>query len=141
VVALAGCGGGALSPREGCLTFEAGPSLHLYDGEAHALNVLIFPLIGPSAFEQASLDSLIAQQSVDGATGPALSVMLSPGEVREIREIFPGTTEYLGVVANYYQGGNDNSGNPGNRRAVVVGKCSMFGSDTIKLTARDLLVD
>ena len=135
---VSGCGAGSLRPREVCILIEAGPSLNLYDGEAHALNLLIYPLTGPAAFREASVDDLVSAHGIAGAAGPAISVMLSPGEVREVREAFPPATAYVGVVANYYQGGFDN---PGNRRAVIEGRCSLFGTDKVTLTARDLLVD
>lgn len=134
----AACMGGALKPREVCLRIEAGPSLNLFDGEAHALNLLIYPLTGPAGFEGAPFDDLVAGRGVQGATGPPMSLMLNPGEVREVREVFPPTTGYAGVVANYYHQGSDS---PGNRRVVIEGKCSLFGMDEITLTARDLLVD
>lgn len=127
-----------LKPREVCLLIEAGPSLNLYDGEAHALNLLIFPLTGPAAFREASVDDLVSGRGIDGAAGAAISVMLSPGEIREVREAFPPATTSVGLVANYYRGSFEKAGN---RRAIVAGRCSWFRGDKIMLTARDLLVD
>lgn len=134
----AACAGSNMKPREACLVLEASPSLNLYDGEAHALNVLIYPLTGASSFREASVDDLVSSRGVEGASGPAISVMMSPGEEREIKETFPPATGFLGVIGNFYQRGLDQ---PGNRRAVVKGKCSLFGSDKITLTARDLLAE
>ena len=127
-----------LKPREVCLQILADPSLNLYNGEAHALNLLIYPMTGAAAFQEASIDDLLAERDIQGAAGPALSVMINPGEFREFRETLPATTRYVGVVANYYQAGSER---PGNRRALLTGKCSLFGRDQITLTSRDVLVD
>ena len=135
---LAACAGNSFKPREVCLVIEASPSLNLYDGEAHALNLFIYPMTALSAFEESSIDDLVAGRKVDGATGAPLSIMVSPEEVREVREAFPPATGVIGVVADYYQAGTESSGI---RRGIVEGKCSFFGSDTVVLTARDLLVD
>lgn len=132
-----GCGSNPLRPREACLVVEASPSLNLYDGQAHALNLLLYPLTGPTGFEQASIEDLVGGRGVDGLAGPPISVMMSPGEIREVRELFPATTAFLGVVADYYQGGETS----GNRRALIGASCSLFSSQKIALSARDLLVD
>ena len=137
VPSVGGCASSALTPREACLLVEASPSVNLYDGQAHALNLILYPLTGPTGFEQASVEDLVTERGVDGMAGPPISVMISPGEVREVREVFPATTIYLGIVADYYQAGET----PGNRRALIEAKCSMFSSSTIILAARDLLVD
>lgn len=129
---------GSYKPREVCLVIEATQSLNLYDGQAHALNLLIYPLTGPAAFNEASVDALVSGRGIEGAAGPAISVMMSPGEVREVREVFPAGTTTVGLVADYYQAGMES---PGTRRLLVTGKCSMFGSEKIMLTARDLRVD
>ena len=135
---LAACAGNSFKPREVCLVIEASPSLNLYDGEAHALNLFIYPMTGLAAFEESSIDDLVAGLKVDGAAGAPLSIMISPEEVREVRETFPPATGVIGVIADYYQAGMES---PGNRRGIIEGKCSFFGSDKIILTARDLLVD
>lgn len=138
VLILAACAGSSFKPREACLVIEASPSLNLYDGEAHALNLFIYPMTGIAVFHESSIDDLVAGKTVGGTTGPPLSVMISPGEVREFREAFSPGTSVIGVVADYYQAGMEL---PGNRRGVVQGKCSFFRSDKIVLTSRDLLVE
>lgn len=135
---LGGCANGAFKPREVCLEVEASPSLNLYDGQAHALNLFFYPLTGPAAFQEASIEDLVSGRQIDGSAGPPISLMMSPSEVKEMREAFPPSTAFIGVVANFYQPGLET---PGNRRALVNGKCSLFGSEKIMLTARDLTVE
>ena len=137
VLLASACSSSVSELREACLLVEASPSLNLYDGQAHALKLLLYPLTTPTGFRQATIEDLVQGRSVDGMTGSPIPVVISPGEVRELREPFPGQTEWVGVVADYYQEGDE----PGNRRAVVPAGCSLISTEEIALAARDLLYD
>ncbi|MBK7949155.1 MAG: type VI secretion lipoprotein TssJ [Deltaproteobacteria bacterium] len=138
ILAAIACANDALKPRETCLTIKARASLNLYDGEAHALNLLLFPLAGATTFQETTVDDLLKNERIEGATGRPISLMVRPSEKREFREMLPPGTQFVGLVADFYQAGLDS---PGNRRALVPARCKRFGTVKIVLTGRDLVVD
>lgn len=135
--ALACGGSGAPEPRRACINVEASPNLNLYDGQAHAVTLYLYPLVGTLGFEQASVSDLLEGASPPGVAGPRVPVTVSPSEERSFEEAFPETAVYMGIVADYYRGPNDAEGS---RRAVVPARCG-FRTPTITLSPQDLLVN
>ncbi len=137
VTLLACGGGGAPEPRRACINVEASPNLNLYDGQAHAVTMYLFPLVGTLGFEQASVSDLLEGATPPGLAGPRVPVTVSPGETRSFEEAFPESAVYMGIVADYYRGPNDAEGS---RRAVVPARCG-WRAPRITLSPQDLLVN
>lgn len=134
----AGCGAKMPKPRNVCLQVLASPNLNLYDGQAHAVTVYLYPLISPLGFEQARVEDLLEGASPPGVAGPPVAISVGPGEQREFREAFPQTAAYMGIVVDYYRAPGDAEGT---RRAVVPATCGLFSSQAITLSPQDLLVN
>jgi len=135
----AGCGGAKMpKPRDVCLQVTASPNLNLYDGQAHAVTVYLYPLISPLGFEQARVEDLLEGANPPGVAGPPVPITVGPGEQKEFKEAFPQTAAYMGIVVDYYRAPGDAEGS---RRAVVPAACSMFSSQAITLSPQDLLVN
>jgi type VI secretion system VasD/TssJ family lipoprotein len=133
------CGGAKMpKPREVCLQVQASPNLNLYDGQAHAVTVYLYPLISPLGFEQASVQDLLEGATPPGVAGPPVPITVGPGEQREFQEAFPQTAAYMGIVVDYYRAPGDPEGT---RRAVVPAACGLFSSQSITLSPQDLLVN
>lgn len=133
------CGGAKMpEPREVCLEVQASPNLNLFDGQAHAVTIFLYPLISPLGFQQASVQDLLDGASPPGVAGPPVSITVGPGERRSFQEAFPQTSAYMGIVVDYYRGPSDPEGS---RRAVVPATCGWFSSPTITLSPQDLLVN
>ena len=72
---------GPPKPRDVCLQVLASPNLNLYDGQAHAVTVYLYPLISPLGFEQARVDDLLEGASPPGVAGHTVT----PGGVCAVR--------------------------------------------------------
>jgi type VI secretion system VasD/TssJ family lipoprotein len=132
------CGGAKMpAPREVCLEVQASPNLNLFDGQAHAVTIFLYPLVSPLGFQQASVQDLLDGASPPGVAAPRVSITVGPGEQLPFQEAFPQTAIYMGIVVDYYRGPNDPEGS---RRAVVPATCGWFSSPTITLSPQDLLV-
>jgi type VI secretion system VasD/TssJ family lipoprotein len=92
------------APRGVCLQLEASPRVNLYEGEAHAVVVYLFPLRSSDAFQDAEPAELLSGADVPGQSGPSADWTLLPGEVREIREPVQDGTERLGLIADFSRG-------------------------------------
>ena len=134
----AGCGAKMPKPRNVCLQVLASPNLNLFDGQAHAVTVYLYPLISPLGFEQARVEDLLEGASPPGVAGRPVAISVGPGEQREFREAFPQTAAYMGIVVDYYRAPGDAVGT---RRAVVPATCGRFSSQAITLSPQDLLVN
>ena len=134
----AGCGAKMPKPRNVCLQVLASPNLNLYDGQAHAVTVYLYPLISPLGFEQARVEDLLEGASPPGVAGPPVAISVGPGEQREFREAFPPSAAYMGIVVDYYRAPGDAEGT---RRAVVPATCGRFSSQTITLSPQDLFLN
>jgi type VI secretion system VasD/TssJ family lipoprotein len=133
------CGGAKMpEPREVCLEVQASPNLNLFDGQAHAVTIFLYPLVSPLGFQQASVQDLLDGASPPGVAAPPVSITVGPGEQRSFQEAFPQTSTYMGIVVDYYRRPNDPQGS---RRAVVPATCGWFSTPTITLSPQDLLVD
>ena len=131
-----GCGGGgAPKPRGACIGVVASPNLNLYDGQAHAVTLYLYPLTGTLGFEQASVQDLLEGHSPPGAAGPPVSLTVGPGEQLEFEEALPPSAVYVGIVADYYRAPGDPEGR---RRAVVPAKCSLLSTQRISLLPQEL---
>ena len=132
------CGGGATEPVRACLTVEASPNLNLYEGQAHAVTLYLFPLTGTLGFEQAGVPDLIGGLNPPGSAGPAIPITVAPGEKRAFEEALPPTAVHVGIVVDYYRDAGDEEGT---RRIVVPAHCGWFSTTRVALSPHDVLLE
>jgi len=85
---LSGCGGGPDPDEPVRITVEASPQLNTYDGAPHPVDVYIYKIDDPSAFEASDLNRLL-QEGQPVAGGYAI----------ERRNISPGATAVWNIGA------------------------------------------
>jgi type VI secretion system VasD/TssJ family lipoprotein len=141
LVCLAAAGGGCSSvpkPERACLEFRASPNLNLYDGQAHALTVYLFPLASSVGFERTPPEDLLGGATPPGVLGGAVHLTIAPGEEeREFEDLFPASTAQIGVVADYYRAPGDPEGT---RMQVVPARCG-WRTPELTLTAKDIYLE
>lgn len=135
---LGACAGGAPEPARACLTVQASPNLNLYEGQAHAVTLYLFPLTGTLGFEQASVPELIGGLTPPGAAGSPIPITVAPGEKREFEEALPPAAVHVGIVADYYRDAADEEGV---RRVIVPAQCGWFSETHVTLSPHDVLVE
>jgi type VI secretion system VasD/TssJ family lipoprotein len=125
-----GCAGGA-KPAEVCLSLVASPNLNSFDGQAHVVVVLLYPLQNISAFNTTDPVDLLRGVKPPGLTGDPWEVTVYPGEIKKLEEKLPRDTVFVGVVADFYSGPS---------RTVVDADCATFGlgGAKIALSSNDL---
>ncbi|MEZ4217991.1 MAG: type VI secretion system lipoprotein TssJ [Myxococcota bacterium] len=137
--AFAGCATGGAEPRSACLRLDADADLNLYNEQSHPVTVFVFPLSSSAVFEETPVDDLLAGVEGTGMLSRPAQLALGPGEQgRRFEKLFPGETQHLGVIADYYRAPGDPEGS---RRQVVPARCSFFFTPRLHLTARDLYLD
>ncbi len=127
---LLGCASSP-SPPEVCLTLEASPNLNQFDGSPHVVVVYFYPLQNLMAYRQTDAVELLDGGRPPGMTGDVWETTVMPGAIRDLEELLPQNTRYIGVLADFYSGPS---------QAVVEAECPTFGKSTIVLTASDVLV-
>jgi type VI secretion system VasD/TssJ family lipoprotein len=129
------CASGAPDPVRACLTLEGSENLNLYDGQAHAVTLYLYPLTSKLGFQEASIQDLLEGHQPPGAAGPPVPITIGPGELREFDEPLPPSAAFVGIVADYYRGPGDPEGE---RRIVVPAKCSLMRTKRIALLPQEL---
>ncbi|MBW2281807.1 MAG: type VI secretion system lipoprotein TssJ [Deltaproteobacteria bacterium] len=119
------------SPPEVCLTLEASPNLNQFDGSPHVVVVYFYPLQNLMAYRQTDAVELLDGGRPPGMTGDVWEITVMPGATRDLEEVLPQNTRYIGVLADFYSGPS---------QAVVEAECPTFGKPTIVLTASDVQV-
>ncbi len=138
--AVAGCGGAEMPKfRDVCLQVEASPNLNLYEGQAHAVTVYLYPLTSPLGFKQASAQDLLGGARPPGMAWPPIPISVSPGLQKEFefKKGFPKTAAYMGIVADYYREPGDPEGD---WHDVVPATCGWFSSPALTLSSQNLFV-
>jgi type VI secretion system VasD/TssJ family lipoprotein len=130
---LAGCQ--VPTGRRVCIDIHASDELNLYDGEAHAVELRLYPLGERRSFEQLSADELLDGAKPDSLTGHIYTTMVVPGEYRKLRERFPLNTMFVGVLVGYYRGSHEHAGV---RTTTTRARCGWFSVPEIVLGPRDL---
>ncbi len=128
---LAGSCAGCPDIPEVCLNVEAGESLNFFDGQSHVVVLYLYPLKNESAFHALDVEDLLNGVRPSGMTGQRLKYEILPGDDREIEEILPRDTGYVGILADFFSGP---------RTQVVSQGCGSFGNSTILLSASDMHV-
>ncbi|HEX4300697.1 MAG TPA: type VI secretion system lipoprotein TssJ [Gammaproteobacteria bacterium] len=101
--------GWTYGPRLVTLQLEAAEALNLDSGQAHALSIGIFQLSDPAVFGTATASPAGASKFLDqGADADASvvdfdRVVLQPGEKRTVYLNRAANSQYVGIVAGYYQ--------------------------------------
>jgi len=129
------CAGGAPEPVQACLTLEGSENLNLYDGQAHAVTLYLYPLNSKLGFEEASIQDLLEGNEPAGSVGKPVPITIGPGEQREFNHALPPSAAFVGIVADYYRGPGDPEGE---RRIVVPAKCSFLRTKRITLLPQEL---
>ncbi len=119
------------SPAEMCLSIEASPNLNQFDGAPHVVVLYFYPLQNLMAYRQTDPIELLEGGRPPGLTGDPWETTILPGAVRDLQEILPQNTRFIGILADFYSGPS---------QAVVEADCPMFGKPTIVLTASDVQV-
>ena len=135
LVVLAACGG-APKPVSFCMEIRATPDLNLYDGQAHAVALYLYPLRSTTDFQRLTVDELLGGATAPGI-GPPRQITVAPGQRVPFEETLPPMTTQAGLVADYYRRPGDPEGT---RKAVVAADCAMFGRTSVMLSARDMTV-
>ena len=117
------------SPPEMCLALEASPNLNQFDGTPHVVVVYFYPLQNLMAYRQTDPVELLNGGRPPGMTGDPWETTVLPGAQRDLEEILPQNTRFIGILADFYNGPS---------QAVVEADCPMFGKPTIVLTASDV---
>ena len=133
---VVGCASSSAKPTELCLSLQASSDLNRFDGQAHVLVVHLFPLETSLGFEQQDTRDLLTGTQPAGLKGKPIQVMMTPGESKELRELLPAGTSFVGVVADYYRApGEAERG----QSAVVPARCGFAGGGaTVSLGAREI---
>jgi len=136
-VAAGACRGPA-PHKEACLELSASPSLNLYDGQPHVVNVYIFPLSSSQGFRKANVEDLLDDARPPGVVRAPISITVAPGEEEiPFEDFFPPQTVQIGVVADYYREEGDIAGQ---RKLVVEARCGRK-TPKLRLSAKDLTLD
>jgi type VI secretion system VasD/TssJ family lipoprotein len=96
-------------PRLVTLQLEAAEALNLDSGQPHALSIGVFQLSDPAAFSAAAATPAGAAKFLDQGADADPSVVdfdrlvLQPGEKRTVYLNRAQNTQYIGIVAGYYQ--------------------------------------
>lgn|GEM_PF-2424092 len=101
--------GWTYGPRLVTLQLEAAEALNLDSGQAHALSIGIFQLSDPATFSAATATPAGAAKFLDQGSDADASVVdfdrivLQPGEKRTVYLNRAANSQYVGIVAGYYQ--------------------------------------
>lgn len=134
VALLAGCAG-TPKPRKACAIIYASGNLNLYDGEPHPITVWVYPLSGPTAFQQTSVERLLEGSHPDDVLAAPIPITISPNEKHKFKEVFPARTRHLGLLADYYRAPGDPQGS---RSLVVPARCGLFRKPKVVLSPKDI---
>ncbi len=105
LAAALGCKSAPTGPPRLCLDIEASSTLNLHDGEPHAVVLYLFPLENDTAFQEADASELLgAATTLVGMTGRRWDRTVIPGEARAVQEHLPERTQFVGLVADFYDG-------------------------------------
>ncbi len=103
--AFAACKSAPAGPPRLCLALEAASTLNLHDGEPHAVVLYLYPLENDTAFQEADAAELLgASATLVGMTGRRWDRTVLPGEARAVQEHLPERTQFVGLVADFYDG-------------------------------------
>ena len=129
-------GWGCASPgvRQSCLRVEASPDLNSYDGQPHVTVLYLYPLESALGFEQMTVRELLRGGEPASLTGARRHVTVAPGENRTLRESFPRSTTYVGIVADFYRA----KGQRGRRKLLVPARCGFTRTPRIALLRSEL---
>jgi type VI secretion system VasD/TssJ family lipoprotein len=101
--------GWTYGPRLVTLQLEAAEALNLDSGQAHALSIGIFQLSDPATFSASTATPAGAAKFLDQGADADASVVdfdrivLQPGEKRTVYLNRAANSQYVGIVAGYYQ--------------------------------------
>lgn len=89
------------------LTWCAHPDLNSYNGEKHALSLVVVQVSDPNVFKQliassAALTFLLTAQTVPTGTVDFQRLFVQPGEIRTVKLARASNAQYVGIVAGYY---------------------------------------
>jgi len=130
VLLLGACGSGG-APAEVCLNIEASENLNLFNGDPHVVVVYFYPLQNVMAFRQTDPVDLLDGKRPPGLMGDRFEITVFPGTQREVSESLPRDTQFVGILADFYNGPS---------KAVVEAQCGMFGGSTVVLSSSDVQV-
>lgn len=123
--------GGAPKPVSFCIDIQATQDLNLYDGQAHAVALYLYPLRSTADFQRLTADEILS-----GASGPGMDpprqITIGPGQVMPFQDVFPPMTTHVGLVADYYSRMGDFQGK---RKVMLPASCGRFGSTRVTLSA------
>lgn len=125
---LSGCASGS-KPAEVCISLVASPNLNSFDGQAHVVVAVMYPLQNISAFETTDPADLLNGTKPPGLTGDPWEVTVYPGEIQTLEEKLPRDTVFLGIVADFYNGPS---------RTIVEADCATIGTQKIILSSNDV---
>lgn len=114
-----------------CLAIEASPNLNQFDGAPHVVVLYFYPLQNLMAYRQTDPVELLNGERPPGLTGDPWETTVLPGVNRDLAEILPPNTRFVGILADFYSGPS---------QAHVKADCPLFGKPTIVLTASDVQV-
>lgn len=105
VAALLACKSTPAGPPRLCLDLEATSTLNLHDGEPHAVVLYLYPLENATAFQETDASELlVSSTTLVGMTGRRWDRTIIPGEARAVQEHLPERTQFVGLVADFYDG-------------------------------------
>jgi len=100
-------GNWAYAPKALELTFTSDPFLNEYDGAAHALNICVYQLANPAAFQELAasaqgLGKLLECANFDPSVVGAQRVTVQPGRNEVLRLDRNENARYVAVACGYY---------------------------------------
>lgn len=105
LAAALGCKSAPTGPPRLCLNIEATSTLNLHDGEPHAVVLYLYPLDNATAFQETDASELLGSATtLVGMTGRRWDRTIIPGEARAVQEHLPERTQFVGLVADFYDG-------------------------------------
>jgi type VI secretion system VasD/TssJ family lipoprotein len=126
--------GGAPKPVSTCMDLVATQDLNLYDGQAHALSVYVYPLRSTGDFQRLTADEILG-----GGAGPGMDpprqLTVGPGQVTPFQDVFPPMTTHVGIVADYYHRMGESQGE---RKVTVPAECGKFGGTRLTFAANGI---
>lgn len=126
--------GGAPKPVSTCMDLVATQDLNLYDGQAHALSVYVYPLRSTGDFQRLTADEILG-----GTTGPGMDpprqLTVGPGQVMPFEDVFPPMTTHVGIVGDYYHRSGESQGE---RKVMVPASCKKFGGTRVTFSANGI---
>ena len=125
--------------RRVCVQVEASEDLNFYGGKANALTLLVYPLAEDSGFLDAPISELFSGQRPSGVLGLPVPITVEPGEKKDLEEVFPSATRWVGVLADYDRepGVDDEASATSERRVVLPARCG-FRKPRLKLLDRQI---